>query len=413
MIIFTYEDYLKNILKLDISSIFLKKVLSREDEEEEYEEEHTTEFTLCDVSEKYIPDSQDEIDEKNKNNNTKEQNKENKNIIQKEENTIKTSKPTINAKRNIRQQLKARRINNEHDKIFRTVLDKKTDVSKFLNKFLGLNIKTEELEKYNSSYIDPKFKNKEADIVYRIKDKNIFLLIEHQTKIDKKMPIRLLEYSAAIIESAIEDTKYKPKPRVIPIVLYTGKTKWKIENETIEKQQFFKEVKLIDGEFNLIDINDFSKKELLEDDIFITKMMLVEKCKDEIEMVQALEKIENKIKEEDKSTFRRIVKEIWSLRIGTENANKILEKIEEGSGNMMAVMEMLLAENEKYINIGRQEGMKKGRLEGRQEGRQEGRLEGGKQKIKEIVQKMLAENFTKEMIMKITGLKKEEIEEIK
>ena len=105
------------------------------------------------------------------------------------------------------------------------------------------------------------------------------------------------------------------------------------------------------------------------------------------------------------NAIRRIVKEIWSLRIGTENANKILEKIEEGSGNMMAVMEMLLAENEKYINIGRQEG--------RQEGRLEGRLEGGKQKIKEIGQKMLAENFTKETIMKITGLKKEEIEEIK
>ena len=400
MIIYTYEDYLKNILKLDISSIFLRKVLSKEDEEEEYEEGRTTECTLCDVSEKYIPDSPDEIDEENKNNNTKEQNKineKNENIIQNEEDTIKTSKSTINTKRNIRQQLKARRINNEHDKIFRTVLDKKTDVSKFLNKFLGLNIKTEELEKYNSSYIDPKFKNKEADIVYRIKDKNIFLLIEHQTKIDKKMPIRLHEYSTEIMASAMEENKYKSIPSVIPIVLYTGKTKWKIENETIEKQQFFKEVKLIDGEFNLIDINDFSKKELLEDDIFITKMMLVEKCKDEIEMVQALEKIENKIKEEDKSTFRRIVKEIWSLRIGTENANKILEKIEEGSGNMMAVMEMLLAENEKYINIGRQEG----------------RLEGGKQKIKEIVQKMLAENFTKEMIMKITGLKKEEIEEIK
>ena len=405
MIIFTYEDYLKNILKLDISSVFLKKVLSREDEEEEYEEEQTTECTLCDVSEKYIPDSPDEIDEENKNNNTKEQNKineKNENIIQNKEDTVKTSKSTINTKRNIRQQLKARRINNEHDKIFRTVLDKKTDVSKFLNKFLGLNIKTEELEKYNSSYIDPKFKNKEADIVYRIKDKNIFLLIEHQTKIDKDMPYRLLDYSNGIMRSASEDKK---RPSVIPIVLYTGKTKWKIENETIEKQQFFKEVKLIDGEFNLIDINDFSKKELLEDDIFITKMMLVEKCKDEIEMVQALEKIENKIKEEDKSTFRRIVKEIWSLRIGTENANKILEKIEDGSGNMMAVMEMLLAENEKYINIGRQEG--------RQEGRLEGRLEGGKQKIKEIVQKMLAENFTKEMIMKITGLKKEEIEEIK
>ena len=97
MIIFTYEDYLKSILKLDISSVFLKKVLSKEDEEK-YEEEHTTEFMLCDVSEKYIPDSTDEIDEKNKNNNTKEQNKineKNENIIQNKEDTIKTRKTTI------------------------------------------------------------------------------------------------------------------------------------------------------------------------------------------------------------------------------------------------------------------------------------------------------------------------------
>ena len=101
MIIFTYEDYLKSILKLDISSVFLKKVLSKEDEEEEYEEEHTTEFTLCDVSEKYIPDSPDEIDEENKNNYTKEQNKNNEktktneNVKQNKEDTIKTRKTTI------------------------------------------------------------------------------------------------------------------------------------------------------------------------------------------------------------------------------------------------------------------------------------------------------------------------------
>ena len=126
-------------------------------------------------------------------------------------------------------------------------------------------------------------------------------------------------------------------------------------------------------------------------------MMLVEKCKDEVEIVRALEKIERIIKTEDKSTFRRIVKEIWALRMGEENANKILKEIEEGSGNMMAVMEMLIAENEKYINIGRQEG------------RQEGKM----QKLKEIVQKMLAENFSKDTIVKITGLKKEEIEKLK
>ena len=63
---------------------------------------------------------------------------------------------------------------------------------------------------------------------------------------------------------------------------------------------------------------------------------------------------------------------------------------------MMAVMEMLLAENQKYINIGKKEG------------RQE-----GKKKIMEIVQRMIAENFSKNIIMKITGLKEEEIDRLK
>ena len=60
---------------------------------------------------------------------------------------------------------------------------------------------------------------------------------------------------------------------------------------------------------------------------------------------------------------------------------------------MLAVIEMIREENQKYINIGRREGKM--------------------QKLKEIVQKMLAENFSKETIMKITGLKKEEIDKLK
>ena len=355
MVIFTYEDYLKREEILNIALNLCK------DLEQRKKKEHTSfECVLNDVEGEYILQSgEDEQLEK-------------KSII--------------------RQKINAKKINNEHDKIFRTVLDKKADVAKFLNKFLKLNIDADELEKYNSSYIDKKFKNKEADIVYKLKDQNIFILIEHQTKIDDDMSYRLLDYSNEIMRSALEDKKYKNRPFVIPIVLYTGKRKWNIDKDAKEKKNLYKEIKLIDGAFNLIDINDFSEEELLEDDIFITKMMLVEKCKDETEIIKTLEKITKIIKTEDKSIFGRIVKEIWSLRIGEENANKILEKIEEGSGNMMAVMEMLLAENEKYINIGRQE---------------------GKKKIMEIVQRMIAENFSKNTIMKITGLKEEEIDRLK
>ena len=50
---------------------------------------------------------------------------------------------------------------------------------------------------------------------------------------------------------------------------------------------------------------------------------------------------------------------------------------------------------------------------GKEEGKIEGKIEGKKQNLREIAYKMLAENFSKDTIMKITGLKKEEIDKIK
>ena len=135
------------------------------------------------------------------------------------------------------------KINNEHDKIFRKILDDKKVAVNFLNDVLKLEekITENEIEKYNSSFISNSLINQEADIIYKIKDKNIFFLIEHQTKIDYKMPIRILEYELAIIKSAIETksiSKTKNKiPRVVPIVLYTGRKKWdaKIYIEELQK----------------------------------------------------------------------------------------------------------------------------------------------------------------------------------
>ena len=52
----------------------------------------------------------------------------------------------------------------------------------------------------------------------------------------------------------------------------------------------------------------------------------------------------------DKSTFRRIVKEIWAEKIGLEKTNTILKKLDEGDDNMLAVIEMIREEVKKNIN---------------------------------------------------------------
>ena len=291
-------------------------------------------------------------------------------------------------------------VNHQHDKIFRTVLDRKSDALALINKALNTQLEVQEIEKYNSSFINKVFQNREADIVYKIKDRSIFILIEHQTKVDYLMPYRILEYEVAIMQSAIDLDKIKNKeskiPLVIPIVLYTGNKKWNAKKYLEENQEKIEGIENGLGNYNLIDINEMTEKELLEDNSFISKMMLIEKSKNTENIVELLEKIVKITKEEDKETLRRIISIILEEKIGITKAKDLIEKMEGDEGNMLAVVDMIRRENQMYIEIGKKEGKIEGKLE---------------EKIK-IVTNMLKEKFNVEMIQKITGVDKEEIEKI-
>ena len=287
-------------------------------------------------------------------------------------------------------------VNHQHDKIFRTVLDRKSDALALINKALNTQLEVQDIEKYNSSFINKVFQNREADIVYKIKDRSIFILIEHQTKVDYLMPYRILEYEVAIMQSAIDLDKIKNKeskiPLVIPIVLYTGNKKWNAKKYFEENQEKIEEIENGLGNYNLIDINELTEKELLEDNSFISKMMLIEKSKNTENIVEILEKIVKITKEEDKDTLRRIISIILEEKIGITKAKELIEKMEGDEGNMLAVVDMIRRENQMYIEIGKKEGELK-------------------EKIK-IVTNMLKEKFNIETIQKITGINKEEIEKI-
>ena len=303
-------------------------------------------------------------------------------------------------------------VNHQHDKIFRTVLDRKSDAIVLINKTLNTQLEVQDIEKYNSSFINKVFQNREADIVYKIKDRSIFILIEHQTKVDYLMPYRILEYEVAIMESAIDLDKIKNKeskiPLVIPIVLYTGNKKWNAKKYLEENQEKIEGIENGLGNYNLIDINELTEKELLEDNSFISKMMLIEKSKNTENIVEILEKIVKITKEEDKETLRRIISIILEEKIGITKAKELIEKMEGDEGNMLAVVDMIRRENQMYIEIGKKEGKIEGKKEGKKEGVKQGEL---KEKIK-IVTNMLKEKFNIETIQKITGINKEEIEKI-
>jgi predicted transposase/invertase (TIGR01784 family) len=245
------------------------------------------------------------------------------------------------------------------------------------------------------------FQNREADIVYKYKDKNIFFLIEHQTKIDYTMPYRILEYEIAIMKSAVDIRKVKNKeyklPLVVPIVLYTGKKKWDAKRYLEESQETLDGVKIKAGNYNLVDINDFTKEELLQEKTLISKMMLLEKSESTEESIEMLEKIIPNTKEEDKELLKRVTSILFGEKIGEEKTKELIEKIDGGDGKMLAVVDMIRNENQMYINMGRKEGRKEER------------------KIRniEIAQKLLKLKMPITQISEVTELTEKEIKALK
>ena len=81
-----------------------------------------------------------------------------------------------------------------NDKTFRGILKNKKEMSKFLKQFIGLEVKEEELEICDSNFINKHYERRESDIIYKNRNKEIYYLIEYQSRTDKNMPRRIIRY---------------------------------------------------------------------------------------------------------------------------------------------------------------------------------------------------------------------------
>ena len=180
-------------------------------------------------------------------------------------------------------------------------------------------------------------------------------------------------------------------------MLYTGKRKWqKLSIEDIEEKiEGYEEIKL---GYDLVDTNEFTKQQLLEDNLITSKAMLIEKSQNKEELYQNIEDIiscKNKMEDFEYAQLEKIVK--YEL-MGTEDKeiiSKFIEKIknrEESENIMMNAARIINRE------------IRKQRREGREEGREEGIAEGMIFVAKKLKGKMHIKD-----ISQITGLSEEEI----
>lgn len=150
---------------------------------------------------------------------------------------------------------------NKNKKEIIEYLNTKKNVIKLLNKFFEFGEKITENNFKNCNNIKNKIIEEFDDIVlYKIKHKNRYILINIEEKINYNISFKILKYAINIIKYwEKEENKKTIYPIVIPIVIYIGKEKWNVQKSS--KLRYITYGKnMINLKYNIIEINEIYDK---------------------------------------------------------------------------------------------------------------------------------------------------------
>lgn len=303
-------------------------------------------------------------------------------------------------------------IKDVHDKLYRDFFNDTMEFSLFLEYFLNINIPYIELSPYNGGFITEDYKNRHSDVVYKINNKPIYILLEHQSSVDYSISYRIFDYYSLILRNTVDMNSIKNKnyelPVIIPILLYTGNRKWDLEPnlKNMQHNNSFRN-NILDFRYDYVNIFNYSIEELLNIDSMIAYLLATDKCKKKNELLTVLEKLSHIVTSNSrKHSIKRLIIYIYKDFFDDTIRNELLEKFEKGDDVSMKYAWDYVKEDIKRMRArDERKGIKKGR--------QEGLLEGIRKNAYEMISKMLKNGESIDKIKLYSGYSKEEIEKIR
>lgn len=236
-------------------------------------------------------------------------------------------------------------IHNTHDKGYKYLLSIKRLFVQLLRSFIqqgwAQKIAPEDVELVDKSFILPDFKDKEADLVYKVKlDGNdiYFYLLELQSTVDFQMPYRLLLYMVEIWRTVLKDTETKEAERkdfklpvIVPCVLYNGNDNWtavRSFRETLARHEEFDEF-VLDFKYILFDVRRYNDEDLLNLANVIGAAFFIDKTKDKandlLDRLEAVAKRMQGLSDDDVQVLWTWLKNIAARGLPREKENEIEE----------------------------------------------------------------------------------------
>ncbi len=317
------------------------------------------------------------------------------------------------------------------DSIFKELFEDRTVFYDFLKAFLPKEItkqiKETDLKREQTELIGKDFSIKSSDILYKIEkgntpkgvqgngqDIHIYLLLEHQSKVDQLMAFRMLAYKVRIWERYVNSHKKESEqkgfklPVIIGMVFYDGKAKWTSPTDVKDKITKIKNMEeyLIKAEYELISLSNIKEETIINMKKALGVILLTDKPNVRIKNAEELIKMINediisKLPKEEQEKFEKHRNAFLELLRKRTDYKEIEERYEE-------LKEM---EVPKMFNT-LEEIAKKDREKAKLEGKVEGKLEERREVAIKLLSKRFGRQLTTEMKEKIKEAEEAKINQI-
>ena len=250
-------------------------------------------------------------------------------------------------------------LNNIHDRSYKDLYSHKEVFLDLVKEMLkapwAKDLKEENLVLVDKEYILSDYEENEADIVYRAnidgKEVIFYTLLEFQSSVDYRMPLRLFFYINEILREYIKNSEKEDKknkkgfnvPAVIPIVLYNATREW-------NAPRYFKDI--VNFKYELFDVNhQYAKEDLIKNNNITSAIFLLDQKVEPLEFLDRLKAVAlefNKLTDSQKMILKHWIRNTVDETIA-KNAVEILESNKEGVEKMVANNAFMIEEMKEKV----------------------------------------------------------------
>ncbi|HEB1787551.1 TPA: Rpn family recombination-promoting nuclease/putative transposase [Escherichia albertii] len=296
-----------------------------------------------------------------------------------------------------------------HDAVFKQFLMHAETARDFLDIHLPAELRElcdlDTLHLESGSFIEESLKGHSTDVLYSVQMRGnpgyLHVVIEHQSKPDKKMAFRMMRYSVAAMHRHLE-ADHEKLPLVVPILFYQGEATPYPLSMCWFDMFYSPELawRVYNNPFPLVDITITPDDEIMQHRR-IAILELLQKHIRQRDLMLLLEQLVTLIDEGYTSGSQLVAMQNYMLQRGhTEQADLfygVVRDRESGGESMMTLAQWF-----------EEKGIEKGIQLGRQEGRQEARQEVSQ----EFALRFLSKGMSREDVAEVTNLSLAEIDKL-